>query len=188
MIYVIDNYDSFVYNIVQYLGEMGECVKVFRNDKISVQEIKKMQPRAIVLSPGPCTPDDAGICVEVAQTLGKDIPTMGVCLGHQSIAVAFGGTVKRAKQVVHGKVSNIFHSNKKIFQGLPDPFPATRYHSLIVEKESLPDCFEITSWTDDDLIMGISHKTYPIHGVQFHPESILTPEGKKLLKNFLDAA
>jgi len=188
MICVIDNYDSFVYNIVQYLGEMGEHVMVFRNDKITIQQIqKKIRPKAIILSPGPCTPAEAGISMDVAKSLGKNIPTMGVCLGHQSIAVAFGGTVKRADQVVHGKVSEIYHSGEKIFKGLPNPFTATRYHSLIVENESLPDCFEISSWTEDGLVMGISHKSYPIHGVQFHPESILTEGGRTMLKNFVNA-
>jgi len=184
MICVIDNYDSFVYNLVQYIGEMGEEVVVYRNDKVSVDEISDLSPSAIVLSPGPLTPKEAGISVELIKSLGKEIPILGVCLGHQSIAVAFGGKVIRADKVVHGKISLIYHDGKTLFGGLENPFSATRYHSLVVERESLPDCFEISAWTDEGTIMGLRHKEFRIEGVQFHPESILTKSGRKLLSNF----
>ena len=185
MICVIDNYDSFVYNIVQYLGELGEQVDVFRNDEVTVRDIGEMKPEGIVLSPGPCTPAEAGICMEVVLRLAGDIPILGICLGHQSIAQAFGGNVVRAGHVVHGKTSEIHHDGRSIYRGLHNPFIATRYHSLIVEMESLPSCMEVSAWTDDGLIMGIRHREYPVEGVQFHPESILTLEGKKLLHNFI---
>ncbi len=186
MIFVLDNYDSFAYNLVQYLGELGEEVSVFRNDKIAVLDIKEMNPSTVIISPGPCTPNEAGISVDVIQSLGGTIPIFGVCLGHQCIAAAFGGKIIRADQVVHGKVSSIYHDGKTIFQGIENGFTATRYHSLIVERESLSDCFEVSAWTEDDIVMGLRHKTMVIEGVQFHPESILTDVGKRLLKNFLD--
>ncbi|MBN2030398.1 aminodeoxychorismate/anthranilate synthase component II [bacterium] len=185
MVFVLDNYDSFTYNLVQYLGELGEEVSISRNDKIAIDAIKKMNPSAIFISPGPCTPKEAGVSVEMIQSLGGTIPIFGVCLGHQCIAAAFGGKIVRANQVVHGKVSSIYHDGKTIFQGIKNRFTATRYHSLIVEKESLPDCFEISAWTEGDIIMGLRHKTMRIEGVQFHPESILTAVGKRILKNFL---
>jgi len=185
MIYVIDNYDSFVYNLVQYLGELGAEIRVYRNDQISVHRIKQENPSAIVLSPGPCTPQEAGICINLVSTLAGRIPILGVCLGHQVIAAAFGGNVSPSKCIIHGKTSKIFHSGKSIYGSMKNPFIATRYHSLIVRKEGLPDCFEINAWTQDDIIMGISHKVYPIVGVQFHPESILTEGGKTILNNFL---
>jgi len=186
MLLMIDNYDSFTFNLVQYLGESYPDIEVFRNDKITVDEIRSLQPAGIFISPGPCTPNEAGISVELIQKLGPSIPLMGVCLGHQSIGQAFGGTVIRAPYLMHGKTSEIHHDQKTLFQGLDNPFTATRYHSLIVERESLPDCLEISAWTDDNIIMGLRHKTYPIEGIQFHPESILTKPGKKILNNFLD--
>ncbi len=186
MLLMIDNYDSFTYNLVQYLGELGADIKVFRNDKITVEEIEELAPERIVISPGPCTPKEAGISKEVALHFAKSIPVLGVCLGHQSIGEAYGGDVIGADRLMHGKTSEIHHDGKTIFQGLANPFTATRYHSLIVKRESLPDCFEISAWTDQDEIMGIRHKEYPcLEGVQFHPESILTEVGKDLLKNFL---
>ena len=184
---MIDNYDSFTYNLVQYMGELGAELEVYRNDKITVAEIKKMKPEKIVVSPGPCTPDRAGISVDVIREFSGKVPILGVCLGHQSIGQAFGGKVIRAPKVRHGKTSEVSHDGKTLFKGLSNPFVATRYHSLIVERESLPDCFEISAWTDDGLIMGFRHKEYPTEGVQFHPESILTVEGKQLLQNFIDA-
>ncbi len=191
MLLMIDNYDSFTYNIVQYLGELGEDVRVFRNDEISVADIEKMAPARIVISPGPCTPNEAGISMAVIAHFAGKIPLLGVCLGHQSIGQVFGGKVIRARQVMHGKTSPIHHANKGVFTGLNNPLTATRYHSLIIEKESLPDCLEITAWTqlEDgtlDEIMGVRHKTLAVEGVQFHPESILTEQGHELLKNFLD--
>jgi anthranilate synthase/aminodeoxychorismate synthase-like glutamine amidotransferase len=186
MIFVLDNYDSFAYNLVQYLGELDEEVTVSRNDKITVDGVKKMNPSAIIISPGPCTPKEAGISVELIQSLGGQFPIFGVCLGHQSIAAAFDGNIIRAGQVVHGKTSSIYHDGKTIFHEIEDGFTATRYHSLIVERASLPDCFEISAWTEDNIIMGLRHKTMHIEGVQFHPESILTDMGKLILKNFLD--
>jgi anthranilate synthase component II len=193
MILMLDNYDSFTYNLVQYLGELGEDVRVFRNDQITVDEIAAMKPEAIVISPGPCTPNEAGISLELIQQLSSRIPTLGVCLGHQSIGQAFGGTVMRARDVMHGKTSQIHHTGKGVFAGLPSPFRATRYHSLIVSRENLPADFEITAWTENeagdmDEIMGLQHKTLPIEGVQFHPESILTEHGHDMLRNFLKDA
>lgn len=185
MLLVIDNYDSFTYNLVQYLGELGVKQKVVRNDQVSVEEIIAMKPEAIVISPGPCTPNEAGISVEVVRELHKTMPILGVCLGHQAIGVAFGGKVTKAPTIVHGKTSAIVHLGKDVFKNIPSPFRATRYHSLIVEKESLPDTLEVTAWTEDGVIMGMKHKEYPVVGVQFHPESIATEHGKTLLKNFL---
>jgi para-aminobenzoate synthetase component II len=185
MILVIDNYDSFTYNLVQYLGELKAETKVFRNDKITLKEIEGLAPAKILISPGPCTPKEAGISVEVIKHFAGKIPVFGVCLGHQAIAEAFGGKVVKAGRLMHGKTSKIFHDSKTLFKGIPNPFDATRYHSLIAERESLPDCFEISAWTKDGEIMGLRHKEYSVEGVQFHPESILTGEGMKLLKNFL---
>jgi anthranilate synthase component 2 len=185
MLLVIDNYDSFTYNLVQYLAELGQRVEVVRNDEVSVEEIEKKAPERIVISPGPCTPNEAGISLEVIQRLGGKIPILGVCLGHQAIGQAFGGKVVRAKEVVHGKTSRIFHDEMGVFAGLPNPFEATRYHSLVVERDGLPDCLAITAKTWDEEIMGLRHKTLPIEGVQFHPESFLTTVGKDLLANFL---
>ena len=194
MILMIDNYDSFTYNLVQYFGELGAEVQVHRNDQITVDEVAALKPTHIVLSPGPCTPNEAGICLELLERLGKPglFPILGVCLGHQSIGQAFGGTVKRARSVMHGKTSQIHHRGASVFRALPSPFTATRYHSLIVERESLPAELAITAWTETadgqiDEIMGVQHKTLPIEGVQFHPESILTEHGHAMLKNFLDA-
>ncbi len=185
MLLMIDNYDSFTYNLVQYLGELGEDVRVFRNDRIGVAEIERLKPAHIVISPGPCTPSEAGISVETIQKLGSQIPILGVCLGHQSIAAAFGGRIVRAKQLMHGKTSMIHHIGKGVFDGLPNPFEATRYHSLAIEREGLPDCLEITAWAEDGEIMGVRHKTLAVEGVQFHPESILTQHGHALFANFL---
>ncbi|MBN1294472.1 MAG: aminodeoxychorismate/anthranilate synthase component II [Candidatus Latescibacteria bacterium] len=185
MILMIDNYDSFTYNLVQYMGELGADLQVYRNNKITVKEIKKLKPEKIVVSPGPCTPNEAGVSVEVIRTFSGEIPILGVCLGHQSIGQAFGGNIVHAPKLHHGKTSEIHHDGKKIYQGLTNPFTATRYHSLVVEKESFPDCLIITSQTEDGIIMGLRHKQHPTEGVQFHPESILTEEGKKLLDNFL---
>ena len=185
MILMIDNYDSFTYNLVQYLGELGEELQVCRNDKITIPEIEKLGPKRIVISPGPGEPRDAGISNEVVKHFAGKVPILGVCLGEQAIAEVFGGKVIRAARLMHGKTSEIKHDGKTIFKGLPNPFTATRYHSLIVEKSSLPDCFEISAWTDQDEIMGLRHKEYKLEGVQFHPESILTSAGKKLLSNFL---
>jgi len=185
MLLMIDNYDSFTYNLVQYLGELGQDVRVFRNDQISVSEIERMKPDHVVISPGPCTPNEAGISVETIQKLAGKIPILGVCLGHQSIGQAFGGRIVRAKQLMHGKTSLVQHANVGVFQGLPNPFEATRYHSLVIERGSLPDCLEITAWTEDGEIMGVRHKSLAVEGVQFHPESILTQHGHELLGNFL---
>jgi len=185
MLLMIDNYDSFTYNLVQYLGELGEDVQVHRNDRITVAEIEKLKPEHIVISPGPCTPNEAGVSVETIQKLGGRIPILGVCLGHQSIGQAYGGRIIRAKQLMHGKTSMIHHADKGVFAGLPNPFEATRYHSLVIERETLPDVLEITAWTDDGEIMGVRHKTLAVEGVQFHPESILTQYGHELLANFL---
>ncbi len=182
---MIDNYDSFTYNLVQYLGELGEDIKVFRNDKITIQEIEQLNPGKIVVSPGPCTPKEAGISVQLIRYFAGKIPILGVCLGHQSIGAAFGGEIIRAPRLMHGKTSMIYHDGRTIFEGLPNPFEATRYHSLVIRKETIPDCLEITAWTDMDEIMGVRHKEFIIEGVQFHPESILTSVGKDLLKNFL---
>ena len=185
MLLMIDNYDSFTYNLVQYFGELGEAIMVFRNDKISIKEIEAMRPDRIVISPGPCTPKEAGISVEVIKHFAGKLPILGVCLGHQSIGAAFGGEIIRAPRLMHGKTSQIHHDGKTIFQGLPNPFEATRYHSLLIRKESIPDCLEITAWTDSGEIMGARHRKFVIEGVQFHPESILTIAGKDLLRNFL---
>lgn len=187
---MIDNYDSFTYNLVQYLGELGAEVVTHRNDAISLDQIRDLAPDAIVLSPGPCTPDESGICLDVLDQMAGDYPMLGVCLGHQAIGQAFGGRVVRAREVMHGKTSPMHHADEGVFAGLPNPFEATRYHSLIVERDSLPDCLIETAWTDRDgkrdEIMGFRHATLPIEGVQFHPESILTRQGHALLKNFLD--
>ena len=191
MLLMIDNYDSFTYNVVQYLGELGADVKVVRNDEISVADIAALAPEKIVVSPGPCTPNEAGISMAVIEAYAGKLPLLGICLGHQSIGQVFGGEVVRARQVMHGKTSPIHHSGEGVFAGLSQPFEATRYHSLVVEKASLPDCLEITAWTEAadgeiDEIMGLRHKTLPIEGVQFHPESILTAHGHDLLRNFLE--
>jgi para-aminobenzoate synthetase component 2 len=185
MILVIDNYDSFTYNLVQYLGELGEEVKVHRNDEISIQEIEAMAPDHILISPGPCTPNEAGISLALLQHFKGVIPIFGVCLGHQAIGQAFGGNVIRAERLMHGKTSPIHHNGTSVFEGLESPFTATRYHSLIVERESLPDCLEITAETAEGEIMALRHKEYPIEGVQFHPESIITDHGHTMLRNFL---
>lgn len=185
MILMIDNYDSFTYNLVQYFGELGEEIVVKRNDEITIEEIEQLAPDYLVISPGPCTPDEAGISLEVIRYFAGKIPMLGVCLGHQAIAQVYGGEVVKAERLLHGKTSAILHGGKTIFKGLADPFRATRYHSLIVNKSSLPDCLEITAWTEDDEIMGIRHKEFAVEGVQFHPESIMTQSGKQLLQNFL---
>ena len=185
MVLVIDNYDSFTYNLVQYLGELKANPVVFRNDKISLTRIRRMKPGQIVISPGPCTPKEAGISNNVIREFSGKIPILGVCLGHQCIGEVFGGKVIRAARIMHGKTSQIFHDEKTIFRQIQNPFPATRYHSLIVEKKSLPSCLERIAWTDRDEIMGLRHRTHPTWGVQFHPESIMTTEGMKILKNFL---
>ncbi|MDI6892067.1 MAG: aminodeoxychorismate/anthranilate synthase component II [Actinomycetota bacterium] len=185
MILMIDNYDSFTYNLVQYLGELGASLEVFRNDKITIQEIEGFNPAHIVISPGPCTPNEAGISMEVIRRFAERIPILGVCLGHQAIAQVFGGRIVRAPIPVHGKTALIHHDGETIFSGVENPFVATRYHSLIAERETLPDCFKISAETKDGIIMGIRHKELVVEGVQFHPESILTTEGKKILSNFL---
>ncbi len=186
MILMIDNYDSFTYNLVQYLGELGAEIKIFRNDKITLDEIEAMKPDHIVVSPGPCTPNEAGISLELIKHFAGKIPLLGVCLGHQAMGQAFGGNVIRAENLMHGKTSPIYHDGKTVFQGISSPFTATRYHSLIIERETIPDCLEITAWTDQNEIMGIRHKKIPaVEGVQFHPESILTEVGKAMLGNFL---
>ena len=186
MLLVIDNYDSFTYNLVQYFGELGEDVQVFRNDDITLEGVEKLNPTRIVVSPGPCTPNEAGISVPAIKHFAGKIPILGVCLGHQSIGQAFGGKIVHAKQLMHGKTSAIHHKNSGVFMGLPADFSATRYHSLVIERESMPGCLEVTAWTDDGEIMGVRHKTLPVEGVQFHPESILTEHGHALLKNFLE--
>ena len=186
MILVIDNYDSFTYNLVQYLGELGAEMRVFRNDEITVEQAVALNPEKVLVSPGPCTPKEAGISRDIIREFGPRLPLFGVCLGHQSIGEVYGGNVVRAERLMHGKTSPMIHEGKSVFKGLPSPFDATRYHSLIVERESLPDCLEITAWTAEGEIMGMQHKEHPVHGVQFHPESILTVDGKKLLQNFLD--
>lgn len=187
VILMIDNYDSFTFNLVQYLGEMGQDLVVKRNDEISIKEIGEMNPDFLMISPGPCTPDDAGISLDAIRTFAGKIPIFGVCLGHQSIAQAFGGDVIRARNLMHGKTSDMYHDGKTVFAGLEQPFSAARYHSLIVKKETLPACFEISAWTKDDEIMAIRHKELPIEGVQFHPESIITSHGKDMLRNFIEA-
>ncbi|TKS60960.1 MAG: glutamine amidotransferase [Nitrospira sp.] len=185
MLLVIDNYDSFTYNLVQYLGALGEDVQVYRNDKIGLSQIEELGPSRIVISPGPCTPKEAGISVDTIRKFGGKVPILGVCLGHQSLAVAYGGEVIRAPRLMHGKTSQIQHDGKTIYRLLPNPFEATRYHSLIVNRVNLPDCFEISAETAEGEIMGLRHKTLGVEGVQFHPESILTTVGKDLLRNFL---
>ncbi|WP_339826827.1 aminodeoxychorismate/anthranilate synthase component II [uncultured Arenimonas sp.] len=193
MLLMIDNYDSFTYNLVQYLGELGQDVKVVRNDELTVAQIAALAPERIVISPGPCTPNEAGVSLEVLEKLAGQMPILGVCLGHQSLGQAFGGKVVRARTIMHGKTSPIRHKGLGVFAGLPDPFEATRYHSLVVEKGSLPDCLEITAWTENpdgsmDEIMGLRHKALLVEGVQFHPESILTQHGHDMLRNFLQAS
>ena len=185
MLLMIDNYDSFTYNLVQYFGELGADVRVFRNDEISVEQIAALAPAQIVVSPGPCTPAEAGVSVAAIQAFAGKIPLLGVCLGHQSIGAAFGGRIVHAKRLMHGKVSPVHHLDSGVFKGLPNPLTCTRYHSLAIERESLPDCLDITAWTDDGEIMGVRHKTLAVEGVQFHPESILTERGHDLLNNFL---
>jgi anthranilate synthase/aminodeoxychorismate synthase-like glutamine amidotransferase len=182
---MLDNYDSFTYNLVQYLGELGQDLKVYRNDKITIAEIEVLKPERIVISPGPCTPKEAGISIDVIKHFAGKIPLLGVCLGHQSMGEAFGGDVIRAPYLMHGKTSLIHHDGRTIFSGLPNPFEATRYHSLIIKKETLPAVLEVSAWTDDGIIMGVRHKQFKVEGVQFHPESILTGAGKDLLRNFL---
>ncbi len=186
MLLMIDNYDSFTYNLVQYLGELGEEVVVRRNDEVTLDEIAAMAPDRIVISPGPCTPKEAGISVPVIERFAGEIPLLGVCLGHQSIGQAFGGRIVHARELMHGKTSDIAHEGQGVFRDLPNPLRATRYHSLVIERDSLPDCLEVTAWTPDGEIMGVRHKTLPVEGVQFHPESILTEHGHELLRNFLE--
>ena len=186
MLLLIDNYDSFTYNLYQYLAELGADVVTVRNDKTTLEDIEAMAPQGIVVSPGPGTPNEAGISNDVIRHFGPRIPTLGVCLGHQCIGQVYGGVVGRAGEIRHGKTSMIHHTGQGVLAGLPDPFEGIRYHSLVVYRDSLPDCLEVTAWTDNGLIMGLRHKEYPVEGVQFHPESILTPMGKPLLKNFLD--
>jgi len=192
MLLMIDNYDSFTYNLVQYFGELGADVHVYRNDQITVDEIKKLAPKYLVISPGPCTPKEAGVSVEAIKAFAGEIPIMGVCLGHQSIGQAFGGKIVHAGGIMHGKTSMVLHKDVGMFKGLSNPLEATRYHSLVIEKDSLPDCFEVTAWTEDDNgnmdeIMGVRHKEMAVEGVQFHPESILTQHGHDMLKNFLES-
>lgn len=192
MLLMIDNYDSFTYNVVQYLGELKAEVIVVRNDEITLDEIAALQPAKIVISPGPCTPNEAGVSMAVIERFAGQVPILGICLGHQSIGQVFGGTIVRARQVMHGKTSSIYHRDTGVFKTLRNPFEATRYHSLVIDRASLPDCLEITAWTETehgevDEIMGVRHKTLPVEGVQFHPESILTEHGHDLLQNFLDS-
>ena len=186
MLLIIDNYDSFTYNLVQYFGELGAEMKIIRNDAMTVDEVKALKPSRICVSPGAWTPNEAGISCAVIKEFGPNTPILGVCLGHQSIGQVYGGDVVRADRLMHGKTSPIIHEGKSVFKGLPSPFTATRYHSLIVKRDTLPDDLEITAWTAENEIMGLKHKVHPVHGVQFHPESILTEEGKTMLKNFLD--
>lgn len=191
MLLMIDNYDSFTYNLVQYFGELGVDVEVYRNDQISIDEIEKLNPQYLVISPGPCTPNEAGISISAIKHFAGKLPILGVCLGHQSIGQAFGGKIVHAREIMHGKTSMIHHNDSGVFTGISIPFEATRYHSLVIEKDSIPDCLEITAWTEDDKggvdeIMGVRHKQYNIQGMQFHPESILTESGHKLLQNFLE--
>ena len=191
MLLMIDNYDSFTYNLVQYLGELGAEVRVYRNDALSVADVERLKPERVVISPGPCTPNEAGISVELIRKLGGKLPILGVCLGHQAIGMAYGGRVSHAGRVMHGKVSAIHHRSAGVFRELPNGFEATRYHSLVIDKESLPDCLEVTAWTENEdgsveEIMGVRHKALPVEGVQFHPESILTQHGHALLRNFLE--
>ena len=193
MLLMIDNYDSFTFNVVQYLSELGEDVRVYRNDEINVAEIRELSPDVIVISPGPCTPNEAGISMEVVRAFEGEIPILGICLGHQSISQVYGGNIIKAGQVMHGKTSLIHHTGKDVFAGLANPFTATRYHSLVLEKESLPDCLEVIAWTENDAgeveeIMGVRHRQFAMTGVQFHPESVLTEHGHDLLDNFLNLA
>lgn len=193
MLLMIDNYDSFTYNVVQYLGELGAEVKVFRNDAITLDAIEEMEPEHIVISPGPCTPNEAGISVDVIRHFSGRIPLLGICLGHQSIGQAFGGDIVRARRVMHGKLSSVYHNDRGVFSGLISPLTATRYHSLVIDRASLPDCLEITAWTEDedgelDEIMGVRHRDYAVEGVQFHPESILSEHGHQMLRNFLNSS
>ena len=190
MLIMIDNYDSFTYNLVQYLGELGADVRVFRNDGVTVEELKRMQPERIMISPGPCTPNEAGISMDVIRAFAGEVPVLGVCLGHQSIGQVYGGDIVHAREIMHGKTSLVHHSGKYVFKGIDNPYTATRYHSLVIDKQTLPDCLEITAWTETedgemDEIMGVKHKQLAVEGVQFHPESILTEHGHDLLKNFL---
>ncbi len=186
MLLIIDNYDSFTYNLVQYFGELGAEMKIIRNDAMDLAQIKALNPSRICVSPGPCTPNEAGVSCAVIEAFGATTPILGVCLGHQSIGQVYGGDVVRADRLMHGKTSPIHHKGTSVFHGLSNPFEATRYHSLIVKRDTLPDCLDITAWTEEGEIMGLCHKEYPVHGVQFHPESILTQEGKQLLQNFLE--
>ena len=186
MLLMIDNYDSFTYNLVQYLGELGQAVEVVRNDALGVDEIARLAPSHVVISPGPGTPDDAGVSVELIRRLGGSVPILGVCLGHQSIGQAYGARIVRAPRIMHGKVSRVQHDGRGVFTGLPGPFAATRYHSLVIERDSLPDCLAVSAWTDEGEIMGVRHREWPLHGVQFHPESFLTVEGPQLLRNFIE--
>lgn len=193
MLLMIDNYDSFTFNVYQYLGELGQQVEVFRNDEITLEEIERLDPEMIVISPGPCTPNEAGLSMQTIEHFGDKLPILGICLGHQSIGQVFGARIVRAKRVMHGKTSMIWHNNQGVFKGLENPFEATRYHSLVIEQSTLPDCLEITAWTETgegeiDEIMGVKHRDMQIEGVQFHPESILTIQGHDLLRNFLDYA
>lgn len=186
MLLIIDNYDSFTYNLVQYFGELGAEMEVVRNDALDIAGVKALAPARICISPGPCTPNEAGISCEVIRELGSSLPILGVCLGHQSIGQVYGGDVVRADRLMHGKTSPIHHLGTGVFAGMPNPFQATRYHSLIVKRDTLPDCLEITAWTEEGEIMGLRHKQHPVHGVQFHPESILTEDGRRMLRNFLE--
>jgi anthranilate synthase component 2 len=183
---MIDNYDSFTYNLVQYFGMLGCDVIVRRNDKTTLEEIKSLKPECIVISPGPCTPREAGISVKVIEEFHREVPILGVCLGHQSIGVAFGGRIVRAKELMHGKTSDIYHRQEGVFEGLPSPFRAVRYHSLVIESSSLPDVLKVTAWTEDKEIMAVQHREYPVFGIQFHPESVLSQHGMDILRNFLD--
>jgi anthranilate synthase/aminodeoxychorismate synthase-like glutamine amidotransferase len=185
MLLIIDNYDSFTYNLVQYFGELGAEMKIVRNDALTVEDVKALKPERICISPGPCTPNEAGISCDLIAAMGSTTPILGVCLGHQAIGQVYGGDVIRAPRLMHGKTSPIFHNSESVFAGLANPFEATRYHSLIVKRETLPDCLAITAWTEEGEIMGLRHKEFPVHGVQFHPESILTQDGKKILETFL---
>ena len=185
MLLLIDNYDSFTYNLYQYLSELGAEVETVRNDKITLEDIEAMSPEGLIISPGPCTPKEAGISMDAIRRFGPEIPTLGVCLGHQCIGEVYGATVDRAGEIRHGKTSMVHHTGKGVLDGLPDPFEAIRYHSLVVYPETVPDCLEVTAWTDNGLIMGLRHREHPVEGVQFHPESIMTPVGKDLLRNFL---
>jgi len=188
MLLMIDNYDSFTYNLVQYLGELGEDVRVYRNDKIAVDVIEELHPDRIVISPGPCSPKEAGISIDVIRRFAGKVPILGVCLGHQSIGAAYGGEIVRTPHLMHGKTSLIHHDGKTIYRDLPNPFQATRYHSLVIRREALPGCLEITAWTEEGVIMGVRHREFTLEGVQFHPESILTKAGKDLLRNFIRLA